>query len=101
MQYKWLFRLRLKGAGSSASASTDLIEVESFFTTVIVPELENQNVNEFPMVKAAAHKFFTMFRNQIPNGVALELFPDVVRFLSSESNVVHLMLQVALTSSCL
>ncbi|PKI40476.1 hypothetical protein CRG98_039112, partial [Punica granatum] len=78
-----------RAAGGSASATTDLIDVERFFNTVIVPELQSQSIKEFPMLKAGALKFFTMFRNHIPKGVALGLFPDLVRFLSSESNVVH------------
>ncbi|KAL1546167.1 exportin-2-like [Salvia divinorum] len=74
---------------SGTSVSTDLVDVESFFGSVIVPELRNQDVDGFPMLKAGALKFFTMFRNQIPKAVAVSLLPDVVRFLVSESNVVH------------
>lgn len=80
--------LATKKAGGS-SVSTDLIDVGSFFGSVIVPELQSHDVNAFPMLKAGALKFFTMFRNQISKPVALALLPDVVRFLSSESNVVH------------
>ncbi|CAK9152939.1 unnamed protein product [Ilex paraguariensis] len=80
--------LATKKAGGSL-VSTDLVDVESFFGTVIVPELRSQDVNEFPMLKAGALKFFTMFRNQISKPVAMALLPDVVRFLGSESNVVH------------
>ncbi|CAK9136910.1 unnamed protein product [Ilex paraguariensis] len=80
--------LATKKAGSS-SVSTDLVDVENFFGSVIVPELRSQDVNGFPMLKAGALKFFTMFRSQIPKPIAMALFPDVVRFLSSESNVVH------------
>ncbi|CAI9101110.1 OLC1v1038364C1 [Oldenlandia corymbosa var. corymbosa] len=72
-----------------ASFSTDLVDVESFFASVIVPELRSPDVNASPMLKAGALKFFTMFRNQIPKPIALALLPDVVRFLNSESNVVH------------
>lgn len=74
---------------SGTSISTDLVDVESFFGSVIVPELRNQDVDGFPMLKAGSLKFFTMFRNQIPKAVAVSLLPDVVRFLVSESNVVH------------
>ncbi|XP_047980799.1 exportin-2-like [Salvia hispanica] len=74
---------------SGTSVSTDLVDVESFFGSVVVPELRNQDVDGFPMLKAGALKFFTMFRNQIPKAVAVSLLPDVVRFLVSESNVVH------------
>ncbi|KAG6427215.1 hypothetical protein SASPL_111457 [Salvia splendens] len=74
---------------SGTSISTDLVDVESFFGSVIVPELRSQDVDGFPMLKAGSLKFFTMFRNQIPKAVAVSLLPDVVRCLVSESNVVH------------
>ena len=80
--------LATKKAGGN-SVSTDLVNVESFFGSVIVPELKSQDVNGFPMLKAGALKFFTMFRNQISKPIAIALVPDVVRFLGSESNVVH------------
>lgn len=80
--------LATKKAGGN-SVSTDLVEVEKFFASVIVPELRSQDVNGFPMLKAGALKFFTMFRNQISKPTAMTLFPDVVRFLNSDSNVVH------------
>ncbi|OVA14719.1 Importin-beta [Macleaya cordata] len=80
--------LATKKAGGS-SVSTDLVDVGSFFGSVIIPEMQSQDVNGFPMLKAGALKFFTVFRNQIPKHVAIGLMPDVVRFLTSESNVVH------------
>nr|XP_043618630.1 exportin-2 [Erigeron canadensis] len=80
--------LAIKRAGG-ASVSTDLVDVESFFRSVIVPELQGQDVNAFPMLKAGALKFFTMFRVLIPKPVAMALLGDVVRFLSSDVNVVH------------
>lgn len=80
--------LATKKAGSNA-VTTDVVNVESFFTSVIVPELQSQNVNEFPMLKAGALKFFTLFRTQIAKGITLQLFPDLVRYLTSECNVVH------------
>ncbi|KAD3069050.1 hypothetical protein E3N88_36930 [Mikania micrantha] len=80
--------LATKKAGG-ASVSTDLVDVESFFRSVIVPELQGQDVNAFPMLKAGALKFFTMFRVLIPKPVAMALLGDVVRFLSSDVNVVH------------
>ncbi|CAI9109891.1 OLC1v1009814C1 [Oldenlandia corymbosa var. corymbosa] len=75
------------GAGVSFS-TTDLVNVDNFFTLVIVPELQCRDVNAFPILKADALKFFTVFRNQIPKPIALAVLPDVVRFLHSESTVV-------------
>ncbi|CAN1157150.1 CAS [Linum perenne] len=69
--------------------STDIVDVQSFFGSVIVPELQSQDVNSCPMLKAGALKFFTMFRNQIPKHLAIHYLPDLARFLGAESNVVH------------
>lgn len=80
--------LSTKKAGTSY-VSTDLVDVQSFFESVIVPELQSSDVNGYPMLKAGALKFFTMFRSQISKHVALKFLPDLVRFLAAESNVVH------------
>ncbi|XP_054780699.1 exportin-2 [Prosopis cineraria] len=80
--------LSTKKAGSSY-VSTELVDVKSFFESVIVPELQSSDVNGYPMLKAGALKFFTMFRSQISKDLALKFFPDLVRFLAAESNVVH------------
>lgn len=80
--------LATKQAGGT-SVSTDLVDVQSFFGSVIVPELQNQDVNAFPMLKAGALKFLTVFRNQIPKDAALKFFIGLVQFLLAESNVVH------------
>ncbi|KAL8254110.1 hypothetical protein R6Q59_032331 [Mikania micrantha] len=87
--------LATKKAGG-ASVSTDLVDVENFFRSVIVPELQGQDVNAFPMLKAGALKFFTLFRVLIPKPVAMALIGDVVRFLGSDVNVVH-----SYASSCI
>ncbi|KAG8653447.1 exportin-2 [Manihot esculenta] len=80
--------LATKKAGGT-SVSTDLVDVQKFFAQVILPELQSQDVNGFPMLKAGALKFFTVFRSLIPKPLAVQLFPDLVRFLGAESNVVH------------
>ncbi|OAY84247.1 Exportin-2 [Ananas comosus] len=73
----------------SGGAPAYLVDVESFFTSVIVPELQGPDPNATPMLKAGALKFFTVFRDKIPKSAALALLPSVIRFLASESNVVH------------
>lgn len=70
-------------ATKNASDSDDLVDVESFFRSYIVPELQwQQGVNSFPMLKAAALKLLTMFRFIIPKPVAMAL-------VGSDVNVVH------------
>ncbi|KAJ0258194.1 Exportin-2 [Hirschfeldia incana] len=80
--------LATKKAGG-ASVSTDLIDVQSFFANIILPELQSHDVNSFPMLKAGSLKFLTMFRSHLPKPFAMQLFPELVRFLKAESNVVH------------
>ncbi|OIW02302.1 hypothetical protein TanjilG_11196 [Lupinus angustifolius] len=80
--------LATKKAGSSY-VSTELVDVQSFFESVIVPELQSPDVNGYPILKAGALKFFTMFRAQISKHVVLRFFQDLARFLAAESNVVH------------
>lgn len=65
------------------SVFTDLVNVNGFFESVILPELRNQDVNEVPMLIAGALKLFARFRKHISKCIALPLIPDLVRFLGS------------------
>ncbi|ERN11678.1 exportin-2 [Amborella trichopoda] len=69
--------------------SSDLVDVPSFFSSFIVPELQSQDLNDQPILKADALKFFTTFIPQITKPVALTLMPNLIQLLGSESNVVH------------
>jgi len=68
---------------------TLVVDMESFFTSVIVPELQAPDWQSEPMLKATVLRFLKEFRDQIPKATALALLPGVVRFLTHESNVVH------------
>jgi exportin-2 (importin alpha re-exporter) len=83
--------LSTKRVGTSfVIVSTGLVDLQSFFQSVILPELQSpEDVNGYPMLKADALKFFTMFLSQVSKHVALRILPDLVRFLAAESNVVH------------
>ncbi|WCJ36132.1 Exportin-2 [Euphorbia peplus] len=80
--------LATKKAGGSY-VSSNLVDVQNFFLQAILPELQSQDVNGFPLLKAGALKFLTVFRSLIPKLLVVQLLPDLVRFLGSESNVVH------------
>ncbi|AES75588.1 putative armadillo-like helical protein [Medicago truncatula] len=69
--------------------SIGLVDFQSFFEFVIVPELQSLDVNGYSMLKAGALKYFTMFLSQISKDVALMILGDLVRFINAESNVVH------------
>ncbi|CAN6993586.1 unnamed protein product [Brassica oleracea var. botrytis] len=64
-------------------------DVQSFFANFIIPELQSPDVNSYPMLKAGSLKFLTMFRSHLPKSFAMQLFPELVRFLQAESKVVH------------
>ncbi|KAL2904063.1 Exportin-2 [Bienertia sinuspersici] len=68
---------------------TGFFDLQSFFTLVVVPELQSQDVNSYPLLKAGALKFITVFRDQLPKSSVLPLVPEVLRFLCAEANVVH------------
>ena len=55
----------------------------------MLPELQSQNVNDLPVLKADALKFLTTFRSQIPKDACLRIFERLIALLGSESNVVH------------
>ena len=48
-----------------------------YFESLILPELDEQDVNKHPAVKAACMKFLFYFRAQISPQVALALLPKV------------------------
>ncbi|GLJ21568.1 hypothetical protein SUGI_0400040 [Cryptomeria japonica] len=74
---------------AGTSVSTDLVNFEQFVMSMIMPELQSEDVNSQALLKADALKFITTFRYQIPKATALSLIPHLMRFLLSESNVVH------------
>ncbi|KAF8733712.1 hypothetical protein HU200_014558 [Digitaria exilis] len=73
----------------ATGGGTSVVDMESFFTSVIVPELQAPDWQSEPMLKATVLRFLKEFRDQIPKATALALLPGVVRFLTHESNVVH------------
>ncbi|XP_075668780.1 exportin-2-like [Castanea sativa] len=90
--------LATKKAGGSL-VSTDLVDVQSFFASVIVPELKGQDVNGFPMLKAGALKFFRMFRNQISKEASIQIFRDLDRPPFAELDIVHCWNQISKKST--
>ena len=69
--------------------STNLINFEQFILTMIMQELQIEDVNAQPFLKSDALDFLTTFRYQIPKTSALSMMPHLMRFLLCESNVGH------------
>lgn len=75
---------------AGVSVSTELINFEQFISNMIMPELQSEDVNAQPLLRADALKFLTTFRHQICTSTsALDIMPHLTRFLLCESNVVH------------
>eukprot|EP00878_Enallax_costatus_P035479 GHUV01039588.1.p2 GENE.GHUV01039588.1~~GHUV01039588.1.p2 ORF type:complete len:116 (-),score=36.43 GHUV01039588.1:44-391(-) len=55
----------------------------------VLPELQDPNVNERPILKADALKFVTTFRSQLPTATLVALLPPCIALLGSEHVVVH------------
>jgi exportin-2 (importin alpha re-exporter) len=68
------------------NSSVDLMD---FFTTQILPELQDANHQHRPVVKVAAIKFICTFRKQFPKQYCVQLLPLLIAHLSSPIVVVH------------
>mmetsp|Transcript_22762 Transcript_22762/g.44700 ORF Transcript_22762/g.44700 Transcript_22762/m.44700 type:complete len:978 (-) Transcript_22762:250-3183(-) len=65
------------------------VNVNEFFTQLILPELTSSNIDSQPVVKADVIKFFTTFRNQMPRDMVLQVLPCLTNLLKASSFVVH------------
>jgi len=81
--------VRASSSAMGVSELNDKIDVMTFFSNQIVPELMDQNHSSRPMVKAGAIKFVTTFRNQFSKEHIAQLMPALIHHLSSDSVVVH------------
>lgn len=70
-------------------STSDLIDVNAFFNNVIRCELERDDVNQLPVLKADALKYIIIFRNQLNKEIILYSLPQIIRHLSSTSVIVH------------
>ena len=74
--------------------STGLINFEQFILTMIVLELQSEDVNAQPLLKANALKFLTTFHSQIPKTSALSIMPHLTRFFYVSQMLFILMLLI-------
>lgn len=77
---------------SPATGVTEVTNGESllnFFQQQILPELQDANHTQRPVVKATSLKFVSTFRNQFSKEHLVQLIPMVIQHLSSPVVVVH------------
>eukprot|EP00123_Amoebidium_parasiticum_P018052 comp24082_c0_seq1/m.43377 comp24082_c0_seq1/g.43377 ORF comp24082_c0_seq1/g.43377 comp24082_c0_seq1/m.43377 type:complete len:977 (-) comp24082_c0_seq1:650-3580(-) len=66
-----------------------LVNVDEFFISHIVPDLQAQNTNALPVLKADAIKYVLTFRNQLAREALLATVPILITHIGAESLVQH------------
>ena len=65
------------------------INILDFYQTQILPELQDSNYSDRPVVKATAIKYVAVFRYQFPAQNLVETLPLLIAYLKSPVIVVH------------
>lgn len=78
-----------KESSRGVSEVNNAVNVMDFFTSQILPELEDRNHNVRPVVKATSIKFVSSFRNQFTRENVVQIIPLLIHHLGSPVIVVH------------
>lgn len=87
--------VRGKTAAQGATTTNQLVNVMDFFNQHVLPELQSQQLDQRPVLKADSLKYLTTFRSQVPKDTCVQIFRQLVVLLGSDSNVVHTYAAVA------
>lgn len=69
--------------------TSELIDVIQFYESTILPDLAEQDVNNFPVIKADDMRYISTFRQQLPKDVLLNSLSHLTRYMCSNVPVVH------------
>jgi len=69
--------------------ASELIDVIQFYESTILPDLNDADVNNFPVIKADAMRYIATFRQQLPKDVLINTIGVLIRYLSSNVPVVN------------
>ena len=72
-----------------ATKTSELIDVIQFFDTTILPDLDDPDVNNFPVLKADDMRYISTFRQQLPKEKLIVALPHLIRYLTSSVPVVN------------
>eukprot|EP01134_Creolimax_fragrantissima_P002887 CFRG2887T1 len=72
-----------------ATKINEFINILDFFSTAILPELQQPDVNSHPVLRSDGIKYITTFRNQLSKPVLLQCLPLVISHVMSNSVVLH------------
>jgi exportin-2 (importin alpha re-exporter) len=79
-------------SGNISTGATELnkdVDIMQLFTTHVLPEINDNDVNKNEIVKADAIKLICFFRSQFPAPFLVQLLPHIIRFLQSKHIVVQ------------
>uniref|UniRef100_A0AAU7BNY5 Exportin-2 n=1 Tax=Propylea japonica TaxID=158624 RepID=A0AAU7BNY5_9CUCU len=69
--------------------TSQLVSIPQFFQQHILPELQQPNVDDLPVIRADAIKYIMTFRSILPNEMVVSTLPFLIKHMISESAVVH------------
>ena len=86
-----MFGISITAASTSQGVSqvNDLGKLMDFFSSHVIPELQDRDHSERAMLKSTSIKFVSTFRNQFTKEQLVALMPLLIIHLSSHSVVVH------------
>lgn len=76
-------------AKHGTTQASELVNLQSFFTGNILPELQTKDVNDHPVLKADSIKYIIIFRNMLSREMLVGCLPLLVDHLTAKSHVVH------------
>ncbi|KAM7539932.1 hypothetical protein Aperf_G00000045545 [Anoplocephala perfoliata] len=71
------------------TSSSKLVNIPTFFETHVLPELQNPNIDQMPVIKADCLRYSIAFRGLLPPAAILNLVNVAPNFLTAYSVVVH------------
>ncbi|XP_054162463.1 exportin-2-like [Oppia nitens] len=73
-----------------ATSTSDLVNITEFYVNVIRPDLERQNLNETPVLRADGLKYLMTFRNQLSlKEIIIPSLPLIIQHMTAPNVVVH------------
>lgn len=80
---------KAKTAKHGITQTNQLVDLTDFCNKHIVQDLQNPTVDELPVLKASAIKYFMVFRSQLPPEMIKAGLPFVINHLQAQSVVTH------------
>ena len=73
--------VRGKTAAQGATTTNQLVNVMDFFNQHVLPELQSQQLDQRPVLKADSLKYLTTFRSQVPKDTCVQVSLDIPMLL--------------------